>query len=60
MKDKTWTFRTLRMMLDWYETYRIVLKLSPDQAMGRTLETYGDFYEVLTEEDSSAGGRVNE
>lgn len=59
MKDKTWTFRTLRIMLDWYETYRTILKMNPNQAMGKTLETYSDFYEVLTEENNDEEGRVN-
>jgi hypothetical protein len=47
MKSKKWFFGSLKEMLGYYESYRVVLKMSKEDAVNKTLETYSDFYEVM-------------
>lgn len=46
-RDKEWFYDALRIMLGFYDNYRNVLKLSKEEAIERTLDSYDDFYEML-------------
>lgn len=50
MKTKKEIFETLECILTCYDSYRINLDLSEEQAQQKTLDTYSDFYEWLNEE----------
>ena len=50
MKKKELVFETLKQILGFYDSYRITLKMSKEEAIKKTLETYDDFYEWLNEE----------
>ncbi len=49
MKSKKVIFKTLKKILSFYDSYRISCKMSKEEAINKTLETYDDFYEWLTE-----------
>lgn len=40
-------YKTLKLFLDCYESYRKCLKLNPKKATDKTLNTYDDFYEKV-------------
>jgi len=49
MKSKKMVFATLEIMLAYYDNFRFILKMTEADAVKKTLETYSDFYEWLTE-----------
>jgi len=55
MKSKSWTFKTLGLILNCYNAYREALKISHEEAVKKTLKTYDDFYEVIIEKKKFGG-----
>lgn len=51
MKSKKWFFEALETMLGFYDNYKVILGLSKEDAIKRTLETYNDFYEMLSSKE---------
>ena len=49
MKSKEDVMETLKMILEWYDTNRIFLKMNKEKAVEKTLENYDDFYEWIYE-----------
>jgi hypothetical protein len=47
MKSKEDVFETLKMILEWYDTNRVFLKMSKEKAIEKTLDNYSDFYEWI-------------
>jgi len=53
MKSKKVVLDTLKIILGFYDSYRIIYKMPKEEAIKKTLETYDDFYEWLTEKKKS-------
>ncbi len=47
IRSKEGVFATLKQMIEFYNSYREVLKLNHEEAMKKALDAYFDFYEWL-------------
>jgi hypothetical protein len=48
LKDKEWLMKTLEYILSFYESERMILGKSKEEATQKVLEIYDDFYDVFT------------